>query len=128
MRIGNADLRELRITRNRAERNEHADDTKYGVRHCAENGEPQRWAVAQQRKITLHCHVMIEADSGNWNQSENRRRDTGGDHPGRKRSIDETLHSRPTRKERVRPKTNRRQMITVNGAADYFWNHVIGRA
>src|SRR6266513_3122166 len=71
---------------------------------------------------------MIEADRGNRNQGENRRRNTGRDHPSRKRSIDETLHSRPTREERVRPKTNRGQMVTVNGASDYFWNHVIGRA
>src|SRR5437870_12815572 len=71
---------------------------------------------------------MIQADGGDRNYREDGRRDTGRDHPSRERSIDEPLHSRPAREKRVAPKTDRRQMITVNRAADYFGNHVIRRA
>ena len=71
---------------------------------------------------------MIQANGGDRNDREDRRRDTGGNHPRRERSIDEPLHSRPAREKRVAPKTDRRQMITVNRATDHFGNHVVRSA
>ena len=128
MRIGDARLREVYVARYRAEGNEHADHTKDGVRNRAKYCEPQRRAVAQERKITLHRHVMIEANSGDGDYCEDGCSNAGGDHPGRKRSIDESLHPCPTREECVGPKADGCQMITVNRASDHFGDHVIGRA
>src|SRR5205809_5191432 len=128
VRISDARLREVYVARYRSERNEHANHTKDGVRNRAEYGEAQCWTVAQQREVTLHRHVMIEANSGDGDYCKDGRSNAGRDHPGRKRSIDEPLHAGPARKKRVSPKADGRQMITVNRATDHFGDHVIGRA
>src|SRR5437773_11825509 len=62
VRISDARLREVYVARYRSEGNEHADHAKRSVRNRAEYGEPQRGAVAQEREVTLHRHVMIEAN------------------------------------------------------------------
>ena len=128
MRVSDAGLCEVDVARDRAQRNQHANYAKDRVRHRTEHGEPQRRAVAHQRKITLHGHVVVQADGSDGNHRQDGRGDAGGDHPRRKRPIDEPLHSGPAREKRVGPKTDCRQMITVHRAADYLGNHVVRRA
>src|SRR5207253_2925091 len=99
-----------------------------GVGNGPEDREAQRRAVAEQAEITAHRHVMIQTDGGYWNNREDRRRDAGGDHPSRERTVDEPLHSGPARKKRVGPEADRGQVITVDWAANYFRDHVIGGA
>src|SRR6184192_4367506 len=82
VRISDARLREVYVARYRSERNEHANHTKDGVAQC--------WTVAQQREVTLHRHVMIEANSGDGDYCKDSRGDAGRDHPRRKRSVDES--------------------------------------
>ena len=96
MRVSDAGLREVDVARDRAERDQNADYAKDRVRHRAEHGEAQSRAVAHQREIALHGHVMIQANGRHRNHREDRRRDTRRNHPCGKRSIDETLHSGPT--------------------------------
>src|SRR5213592_5004004 len=108
MRVSDARLSEVDIARHGAKRDQNTDYAKDRVRHRPEHGEPERGAVAHEREIALHGHVMIEADGGNRNDREDSRRNAGGDHPRWERSIDESLHSGPAREKRVAPKTDRR--------------------
>ena len=128
MRIGDARLGKMKVPRARAERNQDAQQTKTGVGDRAENSEAQRRAITHERKISAHGHVMIQAHGRDRNDGKNAGRDAGGDHPGREWSIDQTLHSGPTGKKRVSPKTDRGQMVAVNRTPDHFRDHVISRA
>src|SRR4030095_2632344 len=114
--------------RGRAKRDEDSDQAEHGIGHRAENGEPERRAIAHDRKISLHCHVMIQSNRSDGNDGQNRGRDARGDHPRRKRAVDRALHSSPAREKGVGPKTDGREMITINRATDYFRDHVVSGA
>ena len=95
MRIRDARLGEVDVARDGAERDEDAEGAKDRVGNRAKHREAERRAIAHEGEIPLHRHVMIQPDGGNRDDCKDRRRDARGDHPGRKRSIDQTLHSRP---------------------------------
>src|SRR5262249_25089502 len=128
VRICDACLSKIHIARHRAQRNQNTYQTKDGIRHRAEDSETKRRAIAHKRKITLHRHVMIEPNVGHRNQCKDGSRNTGCDHPGRERSINEPLHPGPAGEQRVTPETDRCQMITVHRATNHFRNHVISGA
>ena len=90
-----------------AQRNDHADRGKGGVGDRAKNGEPQGRAVAHKGEVSAHGHVMIQSDGGEWNHAKDHGCDTGGDHPGWERAIDQLLHAGPTGEKRVSPETDR---------------------
>src|SRR5438309_11740413 len=71
---------------------------------------------------------MIESDGRDRNDGQDRCGDARCNHPCREWSIDKALHPSPTREQRVGPKSNRREMITVNRAPDHFRDHVISGA
>ena len=71
---------------------------------------------------------MIQADRCYRNDRENHCGDAGGNHPGRKWTIDKPLHSRPAGEKGVAPESDRGQVITVNRSAGDFRNHVVGSA
>src|SRR5205814_10648274 len=125
MTVGNADFAELEVTRERTQRNDDTKHAKRGVRHGAKNSEPECRAVTHERKIPAHGHVMIQANSGDWDDAQNHGRNAGGNHPGREWAVDEPLHSGPTGKKGIGPKTNRRQGIAINRSTDNFRYHVI---
>src|SRR5205814_2963778 len=60
--VSNADLAELEVTRERAQRNDDTEHAKRGVGHGAKNRETQCRAVTHERKIAAHGHVMIQAN------------------------------------------------------------------
>src|SRR5947207_11339860 len=95
MRIGDADVVELYVASDGAQRDQQANHTKYREGHRAEHGEPKRRAVTHKREITLHGHVMIESHSSDWDHRQDCRSDAGGNHPRWKRAIHESRHSRP---------------------------------
>ena len=96
MRVSDARLSEVDIARHGAKRDQNTDYAKDRVRHRPEHGEPERRAVAHEREIALHGHVMIQADSRDGNHRQDHRGNAGCDHPRRERPIDEPLHSGPT--------------------------------
>src|SRR5438067_12264620 len=128
MRIRDVRFSKVYVAGHRAQRNHNTYQAKHGVGHGAEDGKTKRRAVAHQWEITLHRHVMIEPNSGDRNQREDRGCNTGSDHPGWERSVDEALHPRPAREQRVAPESDACQMIAVHRSTNYFGNNVIGRA
>src|SRR5438067_13892204 len=76
--VGNADLAELEITRERAQRNDNAKHAKRGIRHGAKNSETQCRAVTDERKIPAHGHMMIQSNCRDWDDAQNY-----GHHSGR---------------------------------------------
>src|SRR5438128_9571877 len=71
MTVCDADLTELEVTRERAERNDDAEHAKGGIGHGTENGETQCRAVTHQRKIPAHGHMVIQSNRGDWDDTQN---------------------------------------------------------
>src|SRR5437868_9837388 len=66
MTVGNADLAELEVTRERTQRNDDTKHAKRGIGHRTKNGETQCRAITHQRKIPSHGHVMIQSNGSDW--------------------------------------------------------------
>src|SRR5207237_3329333 len=76
--VSTTDLAELEVTRERAQRNDDAEQAKRGIGHRTKNGETQCRAVTHSRKIPWHSHVMLQPKSGDWDDSSSARCNRGG--------------------------------------------------
>ena len=121
-------MSEVNNPRHRPQRDDHADDAESRVSNRAKDREAEGRAIAHEREMIAHCHVVIEPDGGHRNDRQDHGRDACGDHPGRERSVDQPLHSRPTGEKGEGPESDRSQIIAMNRASDHFRDHVIGRA
>src|SRR5438046_8841871 len=68
--VGNADLAELEITSERAQRNDNAKHAKRGIRHGANNNETQCPAVTHERTIPANREMMIQSSWPVWESSK----------------------------------------------------------